>query len=75
MPLKKIADDKTWTRNVCHSPEHDPPSMQLFEPGTYEWTCPACGHITRFTVPLVTCGTWTHKSRGRREPDMWERCQ
>ena len=24
--------------------------MQVFEPGTYEHTCPACGYKTVFTV-------------------------
>lgn len=68
MPLKKIDDDKTWTGNVCRSLEHSPPSMMVYKPGTYEWTCPTCGHVTRFTVPPVTCGTARGFYGSRRRP-------
>jgi hypothetical protein len=50
---------KSGTRKVadaqipCMNPEHKPPSHCVFEPGTYEHTCPSCGKITIFTVPLI----------------------
>lgn len=74
MPLKKLDDDKTWNRKVCRSPEHRPPSMMVYPPGRYEWTCPVCGEKTFFTVPLVTCSAWTKQSSGPRDPDIWMRC-
>ena len=45
---RKIADIKEVF--PCRHPEHDPPNMMVFEPGIYEHTCPACGHVTRFVV-------------------------
>lgn len=45
-PTKKIADAPV----PCFHPEHDPPSMMVFEPGTYEHTCPSCGKKVVFTV-------------------------
>ena len=70
MPLKKLDDDKTWTRKVCRSPEHNPPGMMVYRPGTYEWTCPKCGDVTSFTVPLVTLGIvprpGSYRDDGRR---------
>lgn len=35
---------------LCRHPEHSPPSMQVFEPGIYEHTCPGCGAKTIFNV-------------------------
>ena len=49
MSIKKIAE----APKICTHPEHKPPSHMVFEPGTYEHTCPACGEQTIFTVPLV----------------------
>lgn len=43
---RKIADED----KPCFHPEHDPPSHQVFAPGTYEHTCPACGRTIRFSV-------------------------
>lgn len=34
----------------CLHPEHRPPSMMVYEPGTYRYTCPICGKVTVFTV-------------------------
>jgi len=52
MPTRKIRDidpcDKRF--HPCQSREHLPPSMMVFQPGEYEHECPACGHITHFTV-------------------------
>jgi hypothetical protein len=39
----------------CQSPEHNPPSMLVYQPGWYEWECPACGHKQKFHVPGLTC--------------------
>lgn len=51
MPLKKNAD----AYKHCISPQHNPPNMMVYQPGCYEWKCPSCGHITAFSVPLITC--------------------
>lgn len=47
MPLRKIAD----VPKACMDPEHHPPSHIVLEPGVYEYTCPACGRVTRFMIP------------------------
>lgn len=48
MPTRKIAD---FPKHVtCQHPDHSPPSMAMLDPGMYEHTCPACGHLTKFTV-------------------------
>jgi hypothetical protein len=49
MPLKKIADAPKF----CHHPEHNPPSMIVLEPGTYEHTCPSCHAKIVFRVDGV----------------------
>lgn len=46
---RKIAD----ASRPCFDPAHNPPSHCVFEPGTYEHVCPACGHITIFSVPAI----------------------
>ena len=50
MPLEKIAN----APKHCLSPEHDPPSHMVLDPGTYKYTCPMCGEAVTFTVPSVT---------------------
>lgn len=44
---RKIADAPP---PPCQHPEHNPPSMMVWEPGTYEHTCPHCGHVTLFNI-------------------------
>lgn len=53
MPLRKLPDLPLAqiVDNPCMSDEHFPPSMMAIGPGTWEWTCPACGKKTVFTVP------------------------
>lgn len=52
MPTVKIKDfDK---EQVCQHPEHNPPTMMVFEPGEYEHTCPNCGKKQRFIVGRIT---------------------
>ena len=46
MPTKKISDEK----RLCSHPEHHPPSHMVYEPGTYEHTCPSCGQKITFVV-------------------------
>ncbi len=46
MPTKKISD----LQDRCTSRGHNPPTNQVFRPGIYEHTCPACGKRTVFTV-------------------------
>lgn len=48
MPTKKIADFPIGKK--CLHPEHEPPTMRLFEPGIYEHICPKCGQKKTFTV-------------------------
>jgi hypothetical protein len=52
MPLKKIADERP---RACLDREHDPPGLIVLSPGTYEHTCPRCGHKTVFEVRGVYC--------------------
>lgn len=62
--LKKILDESPTKKRGpiriskfkpgCQHPEHNPPSMIVLEPGIYEYTCPSCGAIGIFQVPLVT---------------------
>lgn len=51
MPTKKIKG--ITQQDFCTHPEHKPPQFRVFEPGEYEHTCPACGKVTKFTVPLI----------------------
>jgi hypothetical protein len=50
MPTKKIAD----IAQPCTHPDHDPPKYMVFKPGVYEHTCPGCGRVVQFTVPIKT---------------------
>lgn len=49
-PLKKISEPK----ETCNHPEHNPPMHMVYENGTYEYTCPACGNKQTFTVNKPT---------------------
>lgn len=51
MSIKKIKD----APRPCLHPEHKPPKHMVFQPGTYEHTCPGCGQKTTFTVPVIIC--------------------
>jgi len=48
--LRKIKD----AEKPCLSPEHNPPTHIVLSAGTYEYTCPSCGKVMVFTVPLIT---------------------
>jgi len=39
---------------LCRHPEHNPPGAMLFQPGTWQHTCPSCGEVTTFEVPEIT---------------------
>ena len=52
MPTKKIADAPP---TPCLHLEHNPPSHRVYEPGTYEHTCPGCGTKIIFNVPRIIC--------------------
>lgn len=63
MPTRRIAKckdldpSKPWTiDNGCVHPEHNPPSMQVFEPGVYEHECPLCGNKKFFRVQAIYGG-------------------
>jgi hypothetical protein len=47
--------EKKWKEkgDVCRHPEHEPPMFRYYPPGTYEHTCPGCGHRVEFTVEGV----------------------
>jgi len=34
----------------CVHREHNPPSHIVLQPGTHNWQCPGCGHVTTFVV-------------------------
>lgn len=51
MSLEKIKEPK----EPCFDPEHNPPGNICLSPGTYKHTCPSCGQVTIFEVPVVTC--------------------
>lgn len=38
----------------CRDPSHGPPTMQVFDNGVYEHTCPSCGSSTTFVVSKPT---------------------
>lgn len=42
-------------KESCIHPEHEPATMKYREPGVYRHTCPGCGNVQVFDVPLVTC--------------------
>lgn len=48
--LEKIKD----ASKPCMHPEHKPPTHIVLEPGTYKYTCPACGEVTVFEIPVIT---------------------
>lgn len=50
MPTRKIRDLNPPKREPCQFQNHDPPSMQVFEPGVYEHECQHCGNKQVFTV-------------------------
>lgn len=51
MPTRKIEDvNEKYVGKPCYDPGHNVPGMQVFEPGTYEHTCPSCGNKIVFTV-------------------------
>lgn len=50
MPTRKLPEKDQPP--PCTHPEHHPPGMQVFEPGLYEHTCPACGWKQIFRVPV-----------------------
>ena len=47
--LRKIAGPKY----PCLNEAHEPPKHLVLPPGTYEYTCPTCGYVTIFEVPLI----------------------
>ena len=49
--LKKVDD----VPMPCVHPEHNPPTHIVLQPGVYEYTCPGCGRVVRFTVNGIVC--------------------
>lgn len=50
--FKKISEP--LKEEKCLSSGHKPPMHIVLQPGTYEYTCPSCGHVTIVKVPLIT---------------------
>jgi len=56
MPFRKWSEDEeeasaeAWD-SYCRHPEHEPPTMIVLQPGTYDWTCPGCGAVRTVRVP------------------------
>jgi ribosomal protein S27E len=54
MPTRKLSSPETWIEGKkkvkCTDREHNPPNQMVFEPGSYEHTCPDCGKATTFIV-------------------------
>lgn len=46
MSIKKIDE----VPKFCYDPDHDVPMFMVLPAGVYEYTCPTCGRVTRFTV-------------------------
>jgi hypothetical protein len=40
-------------KEVCKSPEHNPPGHIVLKPGIHTWKCPKCGKEITFIVPEV----------------------
>lgn len=57
MPTRKIDDPEypDIQKMYCQSPDHQPPTHMVYEPGVYEHVCCACGLKFMFRVPLITC--------------------
>lgn len=64
MPTRKIAEPKD--RGHCRDPEHNPPSMMVYENGLYEHTCPSCGAKKVFRVNRPT---FSSSGGQRSKPD------
>lgn len=47
--FRKVRDVPTG----CRHPEHQPPMHIYLEPGVWEYICPGCGNVMRFTVPAI----------------------
>jgi hypothetical protein len=52
---RKISTPEEDAKRLCMHPEHNPAMLRVYEPGTYEHICPACGAKMVFTVPRITC--------------------
>ena len=47
-------DNTEPNKGQCISPAHNPPSNIVLQPGTWEYTCPACGKTTVINVPNIS---------------------
>jgi hypothetical protein len=50
MPTRKINPTESVQPVPCFDADHNPPSMMVYEPGTYEHTCSGCKRVIIFTV-------------------------
>lgn len=53
MALRRLPDQarRLMKQDLCVHPQHEPPIMMQLEPGSYEWSCPACANVISFVVP------------------------
>lgn len=49
MPTQKIGELPKFPF-LCEDPDHNPPTMRVFEPGIWEHTCPTCNHKQKFII-------------------------
>lgn len=52
MPTEKI-NNLQMPFTPCTHPDHSPSKDTKFEPGKYKHTCPACGGVQVFIVPVM----------------------
>lgn len=50
MPTRKVKDIDGWDAKICRDPDHNPPTMMVYQPGVYEHECPSCHRTFTFVV-------------------------
>lgn len=50
-----IKHEEPKVEETCLSSEHNPPMHIVLKPGKHTYQCPACGKITEFEIPVITC--------------------
>lgn len=56
MTLRKIEDQPPY-EELCRHSEHNPPTMIVLPPGTWEHECPSCKRRVQFLVRRLECVT------------------
>lgn len=60
MPTRKIPEEENSPFSPsfpypCQDPDHNPPTMQVFDPGLHEHECPRCHRKLKFRVAPIMC--------------------